>query len=171
MITQNAAEEAACSHGLYVALHQSHRARPSVFTMGRCTAILTSMMGGRAWSWRVVGVTPAALQLFRDSSYKKVARDGITRAHIQSRMKTTSELLQPRDPYPPEEFARIWIENDQTVLCVRGENKDPLPNYISFAEAGHGLFQSTQIAWRHGKTEREYLMALANTISSLDPIP
>ncbi len=109
----------------------------------------------------MVGITPAALRLFRDSGYKKVARDGITRAHIQSRIKTTRELLQPEEPFSAKEFARIWIENDKTVLCVRGENKDSLPDYISFADTEHRLFQSTQIAWRHGKMEREYLMSLA----------
>ena len=162
MTIQSADQEAACSYDLYVALHRSHRQNPGIFTMSRCTVILTAMMGGRPWSWRVVGITPAALRSFRDSSYKKVARDGITRAHIQSRIKTTSELLQTEDPFPAEEFARIWIENDKTVLCVRGENKDPLPDYISFADAEHSMFQSTQIAWSHGKTEREYLMRLAS---------
>ncbi len=161
MTTQRSAEEAACSYELYVALHRSHRQYPQIFTMGRCTAVLTAAMGGRSWSWRVVGITPAALRLFRDSGYKKVARDGITRAHIQSRNKTTSELLQPEEPFSAEEFARIWIENDQTVLCVRGENRDPLPDYISIADAEHALFQSHQVAWRHGKMEREYLMSLA----------
>ena len=162
MNTQSAVEEAACSHELYVALHRSHRQHPHIFKMGICTAILTAMMGGRAWSWRVVGITPAALQSFHGSSYKKVAGDGITRAHIQSRIKTTSELLQTEVPFPAEKFARIWIENDKTVLCVRGENKDPLPDYISFADAEHGLFQSHRVAWRHGKTEREYLMSLTS---------
>jgi hypothetical protein len=70
-------------------------------------------------------------------------------------------LLQSDEPLPAEEFARMWIENDKTVLCVRGENKDPLPEYILFADADHGLFHSTQISWRHGKSEREYLMILA----------
>jgi hypothetical protein len=161
MTTQSPAEEAACSYELYVALHRAHRQYPQIFTMGRCTAVLTAMMGGRSWSWRVVGITQAALQLFRDAGYKKVTRDGITRAHIQSRIKTTSELLQPEEPYSADEFARIWIENDKTVLCVRGENKNTLPEYISFADAEHGLFQSNQVAWRHGKMEREYLMSLA----------
>lgn len=161
MTTRSSSEEAACSYELYVALHRSHRQHPEVFTMGRCTMVLTAVMGGRPWSWRVVGITPAALQSFRNSAYKKVARDGITRAHIQSRFQTTSELLQPDEPFSAEKFICIWIENDKTVLCVRGENKDPLPPYISFSDAEHGLFRSSQIAWRHGKMEREYLMRLA----------
>ena len=109
MTTQSPAEEAACSYELYVALHRSRRLNRQIFTMGRCTAILTAMMSGRAWSWRVVGITPAALRLFQNSGYKKAAQDGITRAHIQSRSRTTSELLQPEEPLPTEEFARIWI--------------------------------------------------------------
>jgi hypothetical protein len=161
MTMRNPTEEAASSYELYVALHRAHRKHPEVFTMRRCTTVLTAMMGGRPWSWRIVGITPAALTSFRDSAYKKVARDGITRAHIQSRFKTTSELLRPDKPFPAEDFARIWIENDKTVLCVRGENKDPLPDYISFADAEHGLFPSSDIAWRHGKMEREYLLNLA----------
>ena len=161
MTTQSPAEEAACSYDLYVALHRSRRMNPQIFTMGRCTAILTAMMGGRSWSWRVVGITPAALRLFQNSGYKKTARDGITRAHIQGRSKTTSELLQSVEPLPIEEFARIWIENDKTVLCVRGENKDPLPDYVIFEDAEHGFFPSTQIAWRHGKMEKEFLMSVA----------
>ncbi len=164
MTTQIPAEEAAYSYELYVALHRAHRQCPQIFNMGRCTAILTAMMGGRSWSWSVVGITPAALRLFGDTGYKKVARDGITRAHIQSRIKTTRELLEPHEPVSAAEFARIWIQNDRTVLCVRGENKDPLPDYISFADAEHALFQSTQISWRHGKMEREYLMRLAKEL-------
>jgi hypothetical protein len=99
--------------------------------------------------------------LFHDAGFKKVARDGITRAHIQSRIRTTSELLQPEEPFSAEELARIWLENDKTVLCVRGENRDKLPSYISFADTEHELFRSAQVAWRHGKMEREYLMELA----------
>ena len=164
MTAQSPAEEAACSYELYVALHRARRIHPEIFTLGRCTAILTSMMGGRSWSWRVVGITPAALRLFQSSDYKKTARDGITRAHIQGRSKTTSELLRPEEPVSREDFARIWIENDKTVLCVRGENKDPLPDYEVFEDAEHGLFPSTQIAWRHGKMEKEYLMKVATKL-------
>ncbi len=161
MTTKSPVEEAACSYELYVALHRSRRRNPQIFTMGLCTTILTAMMGGRSWSWRVVGITPAALQLFHNSGYKKTAGDGITRAHIQGRSKTTSELLQSERPLPTEEFARIWIENDKTVLCVRGENKNQLPDYVIFEDAEHGFFPSTQIAWRHGKMEKEYLMSVA----------
>jgi hypothetical protein len=161
MTAQYSSEEAACSYELYLALYRSSRQHPHVFSLGRCTAILTAMMGGRSWSWRVVGITPNALRAFHNSGYRKLARDGITRAHIQSRNKTTSELLRPDEPVSVEEFARIWIENDRTVLCVRGENKDPIPDYISFPDVELGLFQSSQVAWRHGKMEREYLMDLA----------
>ena len=160
MTTQSASEEAACTYEMYAALHRSHIQHPHIFTMGRCSVILTAMMGGRPWSWRVVGITPAALQSFRASSYKKVAGDGIQRAHIQSRIKTTRELLQTDDPFPMDEFVRTWIENDKTVLCGKGENKDPLPAYYSFADSEHTMFQSAQVAWRHGSKEREYLMNL-----------
>lgn len=159
MLTAN--EEAIASYELYVALHRAHRQHPMIFDMGRCTSILTAIMGGRTWSWRVVGITPAALQKFRDAGYKKLPGDGIQRGHIQSRFKTTAELMQPEEPLSPENFARVWIENDQTVLCAKGENKDSLPDFISFADVEHALFQSSKVAWRHGKAERDFLMTLA----------
>lgn len=162
MTQDDPAAEAFCSYELYVALHRSRRCHPDVFTMGRCTTVLTAIMGGRPWSWRVVGITPAALQAFKGADFRKRPGDGITRAHIQSRFKTTTELLLPNEPVSLEEFARIWIENDRTVLCVRGENKDPLPAYIEFPEPEQGLFRSSQVAWRHSKAEREYLMSLAD---------
>ena len=108
-----------------------------------------------------MGITPAALRLLENSGYNKKARDGITRAHIQSRSKTTTNLLESEEPLPRENFARIWIENDKTVLCVNGENTDPLSDYILFEDTEHGLFPSKQIGWRHGKMEKEYLMRVA----------
>jgi hypothetical protein len=129
--------------------------------MGRCTEILTAMMGGKKWSWRVVGITPAALKFLQSAGYKKVARDGVTRAHIQSRSQTTIELLQPEVPLSRSAFAEVWMKNDQTVLCVRGENRTILPPYISFADPEHALFQSTRVAWRHRKEERNFLSTLA----------
>ena len=158
---QTSAEEAASSYELYTALHRSYRRHPDLFTHGRCTAILTNVMGGRPWSWRVIGITHAALLSFHNAGYSKVARDGITRAHIRSRIATTRELLEGERPLSVEEFARVWIDNDKTVLCVRGENRESLPDFIIFPNTDHDMFQSHQVAWRHGREEREFLKLLA----------
>jgi len=48
-------------HDLYVALHAARRAAPGLWTDQQCTHVLTTVMGRCSWSWRVVGVTPAAL--------------------------------------------------------------------------------------------------------------
>lgn len=153
--------EAAYSYDLYVSLHRSCRANPQIFTTGRCTQILTAMMGGRSWSWRVVGITPAALKLFHKLCYKYKPGEGITRAHIVSRSETTKILIYSPEPLEKGEFTRLWIENDRTVLCAKGENKAIMPDFLEFDDRANELFPSKHIAWRHGKEEQEFLKRFA----------
>jgi hypothetical protein len=96
------------SYAIYLALYWSHRRCPDIFTIRRCTVILTEAMGGRDWSWRVVGITHKALSLLKDAEYKKSKGVKITRAHIKPRHETTKRLICAEEPASLDEFLDIW---------------------------------------------------------------
>jgi hypothetical protein len=75
-------------------------------------------------------------------------------------------------PVPEHQFIRTWLNNDQTVICARGENKQTLPKYIPIENDDGTLFSCAGklAGWHHGKKEIEFLknlfkMHLANSNS------
>ena len=102
-----------------------------------------------------------ALSVFAEHDFRKPPGRGMVRAHITPRNQTARELMEMAAPLAEAEFFRFWLERDRTVLVAKGENTDPLPDYIPFT-APAGLFSSAQlVGWRHGRAEREFLRELA----------
>lgn len=107
--------------------------------------------------WRVIGITPNALERFRENDYKKVEKLGIQRAHLNQRDHWYEELLT-------EEWkdATAWYEfivkNDSTILALSGENKKINEiDYLLFGEREETLFKSNRVSWKHNKEEVEFL--------------
>ena len=107
-------------HYLYSAVHRAHKEAPEIWTIQECTRIMTSIMAAKPFSWRVVGITEAALKKFSEFDFRYKSGAGITRAHLKPRIETVRTLLAPSEPLSEVEFLNI---NDTTVLCVSGENK------------------------------------------------
>jgi hypothetical protein len=119
-------------------------------------------MAAKRFSWRVVGITPSALGQFSKGGFRYKSRQGLTRAHIKSRVETVRSLLAANDPVVERQFIAIWLDNDQTVICSRGENKPQLPDFIPIENDDGALFScyGKLAGWHHGKREMEFLKDL-----------
>ena len=149
-------------HYLYSAVHRAHKEAPEIWTVPECTRVLTSIMAAKAFSWRVVGITEAALKKFSEFDFRYRTGIGITRAHLKPRIETVRMVLAPREPLSENEFLDIWLSNDRTVLCVKGENKATVPEFIAFDNTTGELFSCHRVlaGWRHLRRERDYLRNL-----------
>ena len=147
---------------LYLKLFEAHKLAPNIWTLQECTRILTSIMAAKSFSWRVVGITPLALDQFSKNEFKKFEKSGITRAHIVPRFETVLKLISNVEPKSETQFFETWINNDKTVLCAKGENKARIPNYIAIENPDGKLFSCEKVlaGWKHGKNERELLRVL-----------
>jgi hypothetical protein len=152
-------------HCLYLAIHRAHKEAPDIWKIQDCTRILTAIMAVRSFSWHVAGITKAAFAKCRESDFKR-PKEKITRAHLKQRIETARSLMTPSEPYVESEFFKIWLENDKTVLCVRGENKTPVPQWEDIENPDGELFPSTLGGFRHGPREQEHLRAMAMKFSS-----
>jgi hypothetical protein len=155
-------EESRTLHALYAAVHRAHKDLPAVWTDHECNRILTAIMAAKPFSWRVVGITPKALRQFSELDFRYKGQLGFTRAHIVPRITTVRSILETEEPLPEDVFLDIWLKNDRTVICSRGENKAALPEYISFENDDGALFSCAGklAGWGHKKREREFLRDL-----------
>lgn len=160
-------EELKALHSVYVAIHRAHKTAPQLFTIGHCTTIITALMGSQTWSWRVVGITHAALKAFTEHDYKHKSKQGITRAHLHPRIKTAALLLRPDQPLSEAEFIETLLLHDVTVLCARGENRAAVPEYIAFTNDDATLFASKKVSWGHTKNEQTFLRNLHLSLSDV----
>lgn len=157
-----ALNSAAVFHKLYMAVFYANKEAPEIFSDQECTRILTAVMSAKWFSWRVVGITEAALKTYAASDFRHQARNGLSRAHKVPRIKTVRELLSKDAPFDPMDFMRIWITNDVTVICAKGENKAELPPYIPISNDEGLLFGCDRklAGWYYRKKERNLLMSL-----------
>ena len=136
-------------YGKYLAIYSAYKADPSFFTLSQCNTELTTVMGGRGWSWHVIGITKVALEIYKQSGFRYKSRQGLTRAHIKPRIETSKKLLSPDTPISLEDFFEIWLEADKTIICGPGENKDGfVPEYIALLNDDYSLFKSHTIGWK-----------------------
>jgi len=116
--------------------------------------------------WRVVGITPEALSLFKKNKFKKVKNIKIQRAHLKDRDIWYGKLFE-------EEWkdSNSWYEfihkNDQTVLALSSENKNIKGiNYIEFDKTTTNLFRSKRITWTHKAEEIKFLEELNKNVGT-----
>jgi len=145
----------------YVALFLAKQAAPDYWTAKHCTRVLTNLMAGRDFSWQVVGITKKALKQYESQNFKRANKDGITRGHITPRVETASLVMNLSQHLSLAEFFEIWLKNDKTVLCAKGENKKVLPEYIAF-QNNENLFNCKDmiVGHRHKQQEIEFLRKL-----------
>jgi hypothetical protein len=149
-------------HMLYKSVHRAHKDEPDIFTLQVCKEILTAVMGRQSFSWKVVGITKGALEVFAKSDFKYKSGQGITRAHLVPRVETVKQLLSESSPYDQDRFVEFWNKNDMTVICAKGENKSSIPNYIPIANLQGALFscEGKLAGWHHKKEEISFLKDL-----------
>ena len=130
----------------------------------KCT-IMTALMGGKKWSWRVVGITKDALQVYANQDFKQKSHSSIQRAHIKDRKDMYGELLSRK--YEINEWWNYFWDNDKTIISTSSEN-----NTNKFSEIyeikqpdnwDDWLFRSSVVGFRfRPKVEGEFLRKLYN---------
>ena len=63
----------------YEAIYYAYQDDDSFFTLTQSNTELTTVMGGRPWSWHVIGITKAALLRYKELDFRHAAKSGITR--------------------------------------------------------------------------------------------
>ncbi|MBK8739498.1 MAG: hypothetical protein IPM02_08105 [Betaproteobacteria bacterium] len=142
-------------HAVYVAIFDLP------YKIQRKTMLLTTLMGGADWSWRVVGITVGALQALSASKYK-YKKGTICRAHEVARIDTARRVFEIPSPLPVEELFDLFWANDRTVITTKSENKTggKMPPYLAI-EFRDGLFQNNGlVGFKFRKKEAEFLQAL-----------
>lgn len=148
-------------YGKYLAIFNAYKSDPEFFTLAHSNTELTTIMGGRHWSWHVIGITKAALEIYKNCDFKYRSKQGLTRAHIKPRIETSKELLTADLPVSQEEFFEIWLNADKTIICGPGENRSRfVPEYIPLENNDYSLFKSHTVGWKEsahleGKLLRE----------------
>jgi hypothetical protein len=126
--------------------------------------MLTSLMAGQPWSWRVIGITPDALKVLARHDFKRPSRQ-LQRGHKAGRSGTAQALYVDRaKPMPLARFFDFFLKRDETVIMTNDENRhrpdSKFPDYIPF-NANHELFPcGPLVGWKRRKAEVEFLRAL-----------
>lgn len=131
------------------------------FSLQRKTTLLTTLMGGADWSWRVTGITSDALQLLEANNYKYI-KGKLCRAHLYPRIDTARAVFEIPQPHPEDEFFETIWKNDETIIATKSENKTggtlPKPVPIDYQR---GLFRCNPlVGWKHRMQEVDYLREL-----------
>lgn len=154
-------------YGLYTKLHEARTLDPETFTIQFSNTVLWSILGGRrVYGWRVVGITKAALQSYKDHDFSVRAQkaSGMNRGHLHRRIDTTAKVLNCPKPMLVEELAETLWQLDRTVVCVRGENHllgTLGVTEISFENDECKWFRGKQVGWQFGENEKALLRILA----------
>ena len=152
-------------HSVYEALHKTHRASPMAFQPHDLTRMLTGLMGSRPWSWRVIGITEAALDLFSQYGYDKPPNKQIQRGHLNGRSDTARVLFAPEKPLSLNQFFEFFLPRDSTVLMLTTENpanskKRSPPDFIPIDQDLQLFRCGGLVGYKHGPPETAYLRAL-----------
>lgn len=151
-------------HNIYLAQFAAFKACPDTLEPYDMTRMLTSLMGGKYWSWHVIGITPAALAVFAAADFKRPPHM-LQRGHKIDRSTTARAVFNRAKPMTLNAFFKYYLECDQTVIMTNDENKhrpySEFPKYIAIDNIDALLFPSgTLIGWQHRKAERAFLKNL-----------
>lgn len=125
--------------------------------------LLSSLFSINPNSWRVIGITPAALKVFNHHEFKKKSGMGINRSHIVQRSKFYNELLNTNF-LTAEDLWEKYYANDITILATSTENMknsvDLLKIYHPIPADDRNLFRTAGFAWKHKDEEVIFLKEL-----------
>jgi hypothetical protein len=151
-------------YALYEALRSCRNKHPDVWDDSHCSRVLTSIMGVRPFSWRVVGITKNALAAFHEVDFrKKPSKPKVVRGHIQQRFIFTNELLARR-AQTMAEFIEFWLEKDLVVLTL--ENRHDVGQYIPIENDDGNLFTCEHVSFQYKAKEKERLRSLYEDFSA-----
>ena len=161
-------------HLLKEVLHNDYQIIKKMRTPeGNKIKILSTLFSTNPNSWRVVGITPEALEVFKKHNFKKVSGMGINRSHLIQRHSYYKNLLNMEIP-SQQEFWEKYYNNDITVLATSSENMKNSPSLIK--ESIHvptdhrSLFRTAGYAWKHKEEEESFLRELYIKFKNNEPL-
>lgn len=130
------------------------------FSIQRKNVVFSALLAGEPWSWRVIGISKAALEALAKTDFR-YAKATICRAHIVDRFETSKIIFSGTSPLSKERFFEIMLENGRTIITTKSENKvgGAPPSYLPI-DPDRGLFANKLISFVHGAAERAYLRDL-----------
>jgi hypothetical protein len=139
---------------------------------GNKIKMLSTLFSINPNSWRVVGITPAALEIFKEHNFKKVSGMGINRSHLVQRYPFYESLLK-MDITNPEDFWHKYYSKDVTVLATSSENMKNSPSItkesIYVPNDERSLFRTAGYAWKHKEEEEKFLSELFVKFKNNEP--
>jgi len=147
---------------LYLAYHRERKAEPAIWDDLSMTQLMKHLTVGRSFAWRVIGISPTALQKLAENNFKydKHSPFTLTRGHLRERRDTMRELMDPEHPLSEADFNEVLSRSDPTVLCLRSENDAiATTDYLRFDNDGT-LFPNGHSSFKIRKRERDFLQAL-----------
>jgi hypothetical protein len=134
----------------------------SPFGRSKKRTLMTVALGEEPWSWRVVGISVAAIQAIARNNFNHPAHQ-LARDHIVPRAQTYDEIfsgaLLPLDRW----WSLVW-ENDRTRLLTHDEHhrRQRLTRIIDI-DPSLGFFMDAPTAgWYHSRRrEGEFVRCLA----------
>jgi hypothetical protein len=120
-------------------------------------------------SWRVVGITPAALDVFSKHGFARKSGMRVNRAHVSPRYKTYENMLEMQFSDKDKLWDYYW-ERDHTILSTSSENMastDLESIAIPIPQDHRMLFRMKGFAWKHGDEEVAFLRELHKNRGSM----
>lgn len=131
------------------------------FSVQRKNVLFSALMAGEPYSWKVIGISRAALELLANGDFRYKS-SAICRAHIVDRIETATALFSNRsNPLSKAEFFELMRRNGSTIITTKSENKVGArpPSFIPI-DTTLGLFRNKLIFCSYGAAERTYLRKL-----------
>lgn len=117
--------------------------------------------------WRVIGISPKALEIFAKHNFKKISRMGINRSHLVQRHDQYESMLNG-DFKNESDFWEVYFKNDVTILSTSTENMSASNAFVNEALTvpvdQRQLFKTSGYAWKHKKEEEDFLKQLYQSI-------
>ena len=127
--------------------------------------LLSNLFSINPNSWRVVGITHAGLEIFKQHEFQKRSGMRINRSHLTQRFGFYHKLLEMKaEINDPDTFWNLYHDHDITVLASSSENMSKdisvLNNAYPIPRDERNLFQTAGYAWKHKEEEERFLIEL-----------
>ena len=109
--------------------------------------MLTFLLAYIEKPWRVVGITEAALKIFKKNNFKRVPNMKINRSHLVDRYLTHKEMLNIKFKNC-NDWWDFFYEKDKTILATSSENSTQTFSRIFEFPSDHNFFKSSGYAWK-----------------------
>ncbi len=151
-------QRSAC-YAIYRVVHEQFRL--GNITLKRSNTLIGSVLSDSPAGWRVIGITPAALNKFAGVGFRHVPK-GVQRAHLCDRIDTAAMVLARNLPLTMSELFDIWEGRDQTVLGLSTENKTiSETRYHKILNPNGELFSNKYVGYRYSRSrEGRYLQTI-----------